>query len=274
MATFKFHNKNIFYQIDGTKGEPIVFLNGIMMSSASWESFKPSLSKDNIFIRIDFLDQGNSDRMDGETYSHAIQVELLKAFFDHINIKPVNIMGVSYGGEVAIEFAAKYPQYVRRMVLSNTAAYTSSWLRDCGRAWNSVGRTLDGNAYYNLAIPIIYSPSFYVRENEWMEKRRKLLEPLFSTKEFQDRMERLVNSSEPYDERNNLSKITCECLVISSQYDFITPLCEQEYLMAHLPHATHVVVPDAGHAYMYEKPMSFTSLVLGFVNTKDDTFKI
>lgn len=177
-------------------------------------------------------------------------------------------------GEVAIRHALRYPKDVERLVLANTAAWTSNWLRDIGHAWNKVGETLDGDAYYDLAIPVIYSSKFYQEKEEWMENRRKVLVPLFSTNTFQDRMKRLVDSSESHDLRSEIHKIKHETLVISSLYDNLTPLCEQEFLVKEMKNAHHVILPNCGHASMYEDPLLFISLVLGFANAKDTKYVI
>ena len=107
-----------------------------------------------------------------------------------------------------------------------------------------------------------------------MENRRKVLVPLFSTKTFQERMNRLVNSSESHDIRTEIHKIKHQTLVISSLYDCLTPLCEQEFIVKELKNAHHVILPNCGHASMYEDPLLFISLVLGFANAKDTKFII
>lgn len=268
MASFLYKNKEIYYQMEG-QGKPILLLNGIMMSCASWEAFVPSFTERNTLIRIDFIDQGNSARWE-EAYTQDEQVEVMAALFHHLNLEKASIMGVSYGGEVGMKFAIKYPQHVDRLILANTSARTSNWLGDIGHCWNRVGDTLDGEAYYDLAIPVIYSPSYYERRAQWMSNRRKLLVPLFSTAEFQSRMKRLVNSAENHDCRKELSKIQAPTLVISSQYDFLTPQQEQEFLVANIKNSSHVIIPDCGHASMYEQPMLFTALVLGFANAAQE----
>jgi 3-oxoadipate enol-lactonase len=35
-----------------------------------------------------------------------------------------------------------------------------------------------------------------------------------------------------------------------------------------------VIIPGAGHASMYEKPLLFVTLVLGFINALDSTYNI
>ena len=65
---FVFNGKKIYYETMG-EGQPILLLNGIMMSTGSWENFKESFSANNRLILLDFLDQGRSARMTGR-YEH------------------------------------------------------------------------------------------------------------------------------------------------------------------------------------------------------------
>ena len=221
MAIFKYKDYEIFYDVQGS-GKPIMILNGIMMSTASWNTFVNSATNHNTLVRIDFLDQGGSSRLNGQEYTHDLQAEITHALINHLGLKDLTICGVSYGGEVAIRIALQYPNDVDRLVLANTAAWTSNWLRDIGHAWNRVGATLDGEAYYDLAIPVIYSSNFYQAKEEWMENRRKVLVPLFSNKEFQDRMERLVNSSESHDLRDQIHNISCVIMTITDRMRNLT----------------------------------------------------
>ena len=159
MAIFNYKDYEIFYDVQGS-GKPIMILNGIMMSTASWNTFVNSATNHNTLVRIDFLDQGGSSRLNGQEYTHDLQAEITHALINYLGLKDLTICGVSYGGEVAIRIALQYPNDVDRLVLANTAAWTSNWLRDIGHAWNRVGATLDGEAYYDLAIPVIYSSNF------------------------------------------------------------------------------------------------------------------
>ena len=178
MAFFEFNNKKIFY-LDEGQGEPLIILNGIMMSTQSWNYLVPTMTSVLRLIRVDFLDQGQSDTCVGEKYTQDLQADVVLALIKHLKLNKVNLFGVSYGGEVALKFAVKHSNLINKLILSNTTAHTNEWLRDIGRGWNEVGRTRNGEAYYNVTIPVIYSPLFYVNNYEWMENRRKLLVPLF-----------------------------------------------------------------------------------------------
>ncbi len=90
------------------------------------------------------------------------------------------------------------------------------------------------------------------------------------TDEIYDAFSRLIRSAEGHDVRARLKDITAETLVISSEFDYVTPLYQQQELVAGIQNAAHAMILDAGHAVMYEKPTEFISLVLGFVASDTD----
>lgn len=262
MAYFIFEGKSIYYEEYG-QGTPLLVLNGIMMSCASWKEFIEPFSANNRLILMDFLDQGKSQRMT-EPFSQALQVEVVHALLNHLNIDRINLVGISYGGEIALQFAVKYPECLERLALFNTTAKTGPWLRDIGDAWNLAAG--DADAYYLTTIPVIYSPGFYLKHNDWMNSRRELLRPVFSNPDFTSAMERLVNSAAEYDVLEEIHKISAPTLVVSCEQDYLTPMEEQRVIASLIPDCQRVILPYCGHASMYEQPVLFTSLVLGFFN--------
>lgn len=273
MSSFKFRGKNVFYTVDGA-GKPIVILNGIMMSTKSWTPFVPSLSEQNMLIRVDFFDQGQTDKLEGETYGQDLQVDLLAALLDHLGLAKVSIVGISYGGEVGCLFSITHPGRVDRLVLFNTTAATGPWLLDIGRGWIATGRTRDGAAYYQTTIPVIYSPHYYRSRLAWMKNREKLLVPIFSSPAFLDAMERLTLSAEAYDVKDRLKAITAKTLIVSAEEDYLTPVDRQRELYDLIPGSEWIKIPVAGHASMYERPLLFSTLVVGFVNVRDTEYAI
>lgn len=270
MARFVFQDKSVYYEEYG-KGRPIVVLNGIMMSTISWAEFVEPFSANNRLILLDMLDQGRSERMTGP-FSQAIQVDVVLALLDHLGLDRVCMMGISYGGEVALRFAVEHGDRLERLLLFNTAARTGAWLKDIGDGWNkAVG---DPEAYYLTTIPIIYSPKFYRENHDWMEQRRKALMPVFGNKGFIDSMVRLTNSSADYDITQRLGEITTPAMVVSGMEDYLIPMAEQRYIADHIPNCQYVIIPDCGHASMYEKPVVFTALTLGFFNNTKENFQI
>jgi len=268
MSILKYKIYDINYFVDGdlsSDKEIIIILNGIMMSSKSWEIFIEPFTEKNVLIRYDMFDQGESSKLDYD-YTQEIQVELLKHLLNHLKIEKINIVGISYGASIALQFASKYEKYINKMVIANVVSKTSPWLKAIGDGWNAVASTRDGLAYYNISIPYIYSPQFYTKNIEWMENRKEFLIPLFSDKVFLEAMIRLTKSAETHDVDKDLEMIKVKTLIISSEEDYLTPVFEQKYLHSKLQNSSLVIIPECGHASMYEKPELFTTLVLGFIN--------
>ena len=268
MSIFKYKGYDINYVIDGNLNdnkEIIIILNGIMMSTKSWEIFIEPFTKNNTLIRYDMVDQGESSKLDND-YTQEIQVDLLKELMDYLNIEKANLVGISYGASIALQFVVKYENHINKMVVANVVSKTSKWLKAIGDGWNAVALTRDGEAYYNISIPYIYSPQFYTKQIEWMENRKEILIPIFSNPEFLDAMIRLTKSAETHNVDEYLTKINTKTLIISSEEDYLTPLFEQKYLHSKIKNSRLVILPECGHASMYEKPEIFTSLILGFIN--------
>lgn len=271
MATIDVDGISIYYEDHG-EGEPLLILNGIFMSCASWQAFVPAFSAHNRLLLLDLADQGASGKVPYE-YTQELQERVVLALLDELGLTQVSICGLSYGGEVALRVAARHPERVHKLVLSNTTAYTSHWLRDIGRSWEYAMASHDGHQFFKTCIPVVYSPGFYEANHDWAAKREELFVAYF-TPEVYDAFARLTRSAETHDERDNLANVTMPTMVISSEMDHVTPLADQEQIVRAVPRAGHVVIRDCGHAAMYEKPAEFTSIVLGFVNSATESIVV
>ncbi len=272
MAELNFEGKKVYYEVHGTQGSPIVLLNGIMMSTASWKPFIECMTKNNILVLVDFFDQGQSQRLT-ESYNHSIQVALLHALLEELSgqlwYERFTLMGISYGGEIAIQYALAHPDRVNRLVLSNTCGRTSGWLRKIGDGWNEVAKTGNGFAYYLTTIPIIYSTQFFEAHAAWMDGREAYLTEYFSRPEVLQALIRLTDSSRDYDVVDRLHEITCPTLIISCSEDALVPCTEQQLLHERIKGSMYVTINGSGHASMYEMPEAFAALTVGFANMPD-----
>ncbi len=274
MPFFDYQDKLVYYQLDGNQAKPVlVLLNGIMMSTASWEVFVTPLVKHFYLLRVDMLDQGKSSKMD-IPYTQSLQVEVIEALFNHLNLENMHLAGISYGGSIALQYAAKHPKRLKKMIVFNAVSKTSEWLKAIGDGWNAVAKTRCGNAYYHITIPFIYSPKFYTDNIAWMTQRKATLVPLFSDPVFLDAMIRLTESAETHNVDQALPNIDVPTLVVASEHDYLTPVFEQQYIVANMPNADIVEFKDCGHASMYEKPELFVQTLIGYCLTESHQYKI
>ncbi|MDK2951181.1 MAG: hypothetical protein PWQ77_846, partial [Kosmotogales bacterium] len=104
MSYFIYHNKSIFYREIGS-GTPLIFLHGNTASSKMFESLLPLYQKKCRVILIDFLGNGQSDRM-----------ENVLALIEHLEYIQVNLVGTSGGAWAAINAALECPERVNKVV--------------------------------------------------------------------------------------------------------------------------------------------------------------
>lgn len=249
-----FNNKKIHYEVHG-QGQPLIILNGIMMSTKSWHMFLKDLKNYQVIL-LDFLDQGQSDSC--ESYGHKDQVVLVRSLVDHLCLDKVNILGISYGGQIALQYAIEYP--VDKLMVANCALNTTSWLADIGRAWQLAAGKNDAELFYHVCIPYIYSHHFYNKEHAWMMDRKGILLEIFNDNFFK-RMHRLIDSSEGYDIRSDVNKISADTIVVAAEFDYLTPADETIKIHHAIRGSKYKLLGACGHASMYEKPALFIELV-------------
>lgn len=273
MANIDVMNYNIYYEIHGNEeGEPLVILNGLMMSTASWAPFIDVFSKYKLIL-VDMIDQGKSSKAVGEFYTQDRQADMLKEFFDKLDLDKVNLFGISYGSEVALRFALKYQQKLKSLILANSTSRTNEHLKDSGRGWEYACKTYDASTFFKIAIIPVYSIKFYEENLEWMKAREKSFETAL-TPEWYEAVIRLMRSAEDHNVSDRLHEITVPTLIIGAEHDTITPLPCQMELYKGIKNSRMVIINDAGHGTMYEKPYEFASNIIGFLETYDKKIQI
>ncbi len=104
-----------------TKGSPtsppVVLLHGTGASSRTWEAVARTVSSDRAVLAVDLRGHGASDR--SHHYSIAAMATDIAALLPQIAATPVDLVGHSLGGLVALRVAAQRPRRLRRLVLED-----------------------------------------------------------------------------------------------------------------------------------------------------------
>jgi len=265
MPYFTFAGRQVYYEDHG-HGSPLLLLNGVFMSTASWQPLVPVFSRHNRLLLLDFLDQGKSDKM-ACAYGQELQVDVALALLDYLGLVAAHVVGISYGGQVALRLALTRGDRVTKLVLANTTARVDAWLSDVGGGWAQALGSGDVSAFFRAAMPRIYSRQFYKQNFAWLRRREQVFASNFSPVVATAFMQ-LLASAENVDLICRLQEVVVETLIVSAEQDEVTPYQMQVEMLSHLPRALHIVIPDCGHASMYEKPREFALAVLGFINNQ------
>jgi len=119
MKTIQISNgETIAYREAGTSSKVLVMVHGFLTSSLVFKEALPALSESFRVLALDLPGNGHS------SYNNILRsiddyAEAVQGFVDALNIKKFNIFGWSAGGATALKFAAKYPDYVDKLIVSN-----------------------------------------------------------------------------------------------------------------------------------------------------------
>jgi len=255
-------NKKINYEVHGS-GKPLVLLNGIMMNTLSWAEHVKIFERYFMVITYDMRDQGMSYH-ESKNYDISIHVDDLKELLDELNLEKVNLLGLSYGGMVAQLFTLKFPEIVDRLILSNTVDYVDNYLRVLGQLWIQAAKLYDGEKFFDIALPIIYSRNFYNNNFEWLLSRRGIFRD-YLDKEWYDGFIRLASSNNEFDVRDRIKDISAKTLLLAGDEDIITPLSMMKNMNKKIKNSSLKIFKGTGHGMFLEKISEYLDVCVEFI---------
>ncbi len=142
------HGHDVAYRRAGN-GPAVLLIHGIAGSSRTWEQVLPLLARDHTVVAPDLTGHGESDKPPSD-YSLGAQASGLRDLLTILKIERATVVGQSFGGGVAMQFAYQYPGHCERLVLVGSGGL--------GREVNWVLRLLTVPGV-ELVLPILF-PSF------------------------------------------------------------------------------------------------------------------
>lgn len=111
------------YEMDGPDtGKVIILIHGFSVPYYIWDGTYEYLVEHGFkVLRYDMYGRGFSDRPD-VLYNRKLYIDQISEMIDQLHLKkPVNLVGVSFGGTVAADFAVEHPALVNKVVLVDPA---------------------------------------------------------------------------------------------------------------------------------------------------------
>ena len=272
----------------GAKGAPpLLFLHGGPgYNSYSFEAQAGSaLEKTLQVIYLDQRGSGRSERPWRGEYSIAALVDDIEALRKTLGVDKFALLGHSFGGTLALEYAAKYPGHVAKMVLVSAASdipaacaarvdYIARHYGDrldkaradakarnetpdaCFYAFNTVGPDLHQRVNDEVMFPdmLIGKRQDAIDAKSGLRNTGELGNALFGGGFTQYRF------AHP-------ERVTMPVLVLAGAADYAIGLPAQRALGQALPHARVVEYPGAGHFLYLDTPERFTRDVTDFLAT-------
>jgi pimeloyl-ACP methyl ester carboxylesterase len=175
------------------------------------------------------------------------------------------MMGLSYGGQVALRFALQHQGRIKSFCLFNTPNQVTNHLRQIGIAWETAAELNDGERFFQLAIPFIYSEPFYETHLDFLMERQKIFKSLL-TKEWFEGFVRLSRSVKDYAlSPQELKTIKIPTLLVGADLDIVVSNRSMKEIHENIPNCEWLMIPDAGHGAFLEKMNEFLTILIGFV---------
>lgn len=106
-------------------GPPAVFVHGVFLNGRVWDGVVEGLRDVRRCIAVDLPGHGASPMADDQDMSLPGLADLLAAACDAIGLDAVDLVANDSGGAVAQVFAARHPQRLRSLVLTNCDVHTN-----------------------------------------------------------------------------------------------------------------------------------------------------
>jgi pimeloyl-ACP methyl ester carboxylesterase len=110
---------DIYYTDEGS-GPAILLCNGSSSSLRTWDGLVAALKGSYRIIRFDIPPGDLSGSIPPDLRAKLVPTDIPEGLLDQLHIKHVTGIGVSSGGTMVVQLAAKRPDLVERLILSNT----------------------------------------------------------------------------------------------------------------------------------------------------------
>lgn len=250
---------NLYYELHGPEDADVIVLsNGIMMSTASWFFQTKALSQYFRVLLYDCRGMWQSDHPDG-TYSMVLHADDLAGLLDALGIEKAHIAGISYGSEISLVFALKYPQRTQSLIVIDGVSEVPLMLKLQSYPWKIAGERNDAELLFHTSVFLNFGEEYLVRNEALLplslENFRKLNLSSFS---------KLMDAFTTYHVTDQLGQISSPTLIVVGEEDAIKGPKMAKIMVDRIPQAEYVVVPGAGHALCLDKPEPLNTLLLGF----------
>lgn len=106
----------IYYEIHGSGGTPLLLLHGGIVGSVTFAPLLPGLSANRQVITIDLQGHGHTRDIDRPLREETMADDVA-GVLAHMEIEQADLLGYSMGGGVALQTAFRHPEIVRKLII-------------------------------------------------------------------------------------------------------------------------------------------------------------
>lgn len=238
---------SINYEVSGS-GPRVLFFNGSGATLKSAALLISALAKTCTVLAHDQRGLGETSIPEGP-YSMAQYAQDGAALLDHVGWETCAVVGISFGGMVAQEFAVSYPQRVEKLVLLCTSAGG-----DAGASYplHELGAlpTDERAARITTLTDTRFTPEWLAThpDDAAMVAMRNEQAAVPKSKDTIKGEILQLGARIGHDVSNRLHLVTAPVLVTAGRFDGIAPVSNSEEIVKRIPDAT-LSIYEGGHIF-------------------------
>lgn len=253
-------SSGITYTTLGDAGPPLILLHGIGGQANAFGPLLRHLAREFRCVAWNMPGYGGSLPLLPMTFQGL--AERLAALLDELGLTSAHLLGHSLGGMIALEFAVRFPDRVRSLVLLATTAAFGQRDGEFQRRFIAertapldAGLGMDGLA--RALVPQLLGAG----SDPEVETLAQASLASIPEAAYRAALECLVH----FDRRDALAQLSMPVLLIAGGRDRQAPAAVMERMAGRIPQARFVLMPDAGHLLPLERPRELAALISDFL---------
>jgi pimeloyl-ACP methyl ester carboxylesterase len=252
----------LYYEIEGD-GEPVVLIPGFAAGRWIWFKQTGDLSRHFRVITFDPRGVSASDKPEG-SQTIGLLADDVAHLLQRIGIESAHVVGASFGGFVAQEFALKYPSMTRKLVLCCTSFGGPNHVAPAPETLLALASTkgLDSEERMRANLLLAFSP-------EYVRTRVADVEEVVALRAANDVPEHIYLSqwqaAMSFNAESRVEHINRPTLVLSGDKDVIVPVQNSRNLATKIPGAQLSICEGGSHTFFIEQAGEFNSAVSEFL---------
>jgi 3-oxoadipate enol-lactonase len=252
----------LYYELHGEGDAVLVLNNGVIASTATWVFQLPVLTPYFRVLLYDMRGQGQSQKWTtgDPDYTWDRHADDLAALLDALEIETAHIGGISYGGELTMVFALRYPARCRSLIIADSVSHVEPHLHAIVDSWARVAAQGDHELFYFCTWCWNFSEQFFGEKYDFLLSRTGAANALDLPSVIQ-----LCRCFLTLDITERLGEIQQPTCVMVGEKDILKPAHYSQTIADRIPNAEFHMLPGAGHASFWERAEEFNRIVLEFL---------
>lgn len=247
----QFNNKNLEQD-----NQILIILHGWGSSKEKWQEVKENLENQGLKVIVPDLPGFKKETKLKNPWNLDDYIDWFKEFSSEIS-EPFFLLGHSFGGRMAIKFAAEHPEKLKGLILVSAAgiipkkSFSPSFISKMAKAGNKFSFL----PFYSFFRKVFYR--FILRRTDYIKS-----EEIPNLKET---FKKIISE----DLISYFSKIKTSTLIIWGEKDKMTPLSDAHLMNEKIPNSKLEILKNIGHSPHRKAPKILAEKILNFVKLKN-----